>query len=182
MKKSEIGMIGVLSVGLLATPVAQAENGAIYDYAQVTHVEPIERQIEHRIPRESCWTEQVRHERSQPQPQSDSYLGPVLGGVIGGALGHAVGHRKRNKQVGAAVGAVVGATIGHEVTREKSAPVHQGYYYSHERRCETQYDLEYETRIVGYWVDYDYLGHSYRTRTTEHPGQRLRVRVRVDPA
>lgn len=161
----------------------RGETGAVaYDYAEVLHAEPIQHSFERRIPVENCWNEQVRNERARPEASS-SYLGPVLGAVIGGGLGNAVGHHKRNQQVGAAVGAVLGATVGHEITRDKSAGGSGvDVYYTNERRCDTTYEVEADHRTVGYWVTYQYRGQEYRTRMDSHPGQRIRVRVTVEPA
>lgn len=177
-----LGLAGLL---MLASADLRAESGRHRGggeptrWADVVDVTPIEERFEQRIPRESCWTEQVRQERER-YARDDSYLGPVLGGVIGGALGNAVGHQKRNKQVGAAVGAIVGATVGHEITRQRT-PLSPEVYYTSERRCETTYDVRQDYRTVGYWVTYRYYGEEYRTRLSEHPGDRLRVRVAVEP-
>ena len=75
---------------------------------------------------------------------------------------------------------MLGATIGHDVTRNR----HRGHtqvYYTHEKQCETRYDIEYYTETVGYWVTYDYLGRRHKTRMNQDPGDRIRVRVRVEP-
>ncbi|WP_020405888.1 glycine zipper 2TM domain-containing protein [Hahella ganghwensis] len=149
-------------------------------YARVMDVEPIVNTREQRVPVENCWTEQVRHEEHVPG-KNQNYTGTVLGGVIGGAVGHAVGHKKRNKQVGAAVGALLGAAIGHDVSQRSSTGSYNKVYYTNERRCDTTYDVSYYDETVGYWVTYQYDGQEYRTRMDQAPGDRIRVRVTVEP-
>ncbi|MBU6952707.1 glycine zipper 2TM domain-containing protein [Hahella sp. HN01] len=174
--------VAALSVTLAAPAFAGGRHhrgGSEFDYAKVVDVEPITKSVEHRTPRESCWTEQVRHEA--PRQSSDSYTGTILGGVIGGAIGNAVGHKKRNKQVGTAVGAILGASIGHDISNRGSTSYSESYY-SNERRCETTYDVEYVQETMGYWVTYKYQGREYRTRMDQYPGDRIRIRVTVEPA
>jgi uncharacterized protein YcfJ len=173
--------IALLTAAVAFTEPAYAERGrADLDYAQVVKVQPIVQTIGHRIPTETCWTERVRNERPVYRDRNDSLVGTVVGGVIGGAIGNAVGHHKPNKRVGAAVGALLGATIGHDATRSHGSRYTESYY-THERRCETQYDTEYSEETVGYWVTYNYLGHQHRTRMDQDPGDKIRVRVTVEP-
>ncbi|MBK8970858.1 MAG: glycine zipper 2TM domain-containing protein [Hahellaceae bacterium] len=170
----------MLTPAVFAQNYDQSSNAVWYDSADVTGVEPIYRNVERQIPVENCWTEQVRHESARPS-EGGSYLGPVLGAVIGGGLGNAVGHHKRNKQVGTAVGAVLGATVGHEITRQSDSGGGVDVYYTSERRCDTRYETEVDSRTVGYWVSYRYRGQDYRTRMDHAPGDRIRVRVTVEP-
>jgi uncharacterized protein YcfJ len=146
------------------------------DYAKVTHVEPIYREITHRVPRESCWTES----RYRRHDSNGSYTPTILGSVIGGALGNELGHSKKNKQVGAAVGAILGGSIGYDIGRRNN----KGGSYSepyNEQVCETEYTSEYEQKLVGYKVDYRYQGRIYHTRMNKHPGKRIKIAVNVTP-
>lgn len=180
-KVSEITRVSLLCTAIAFTLTANADHSAdSVDYAEVIDVQPIVKTMEHRLPAEVCWTERVRHERHHPGQQQQSFTGTVVGGVIGGALGHAVGNKKRNKQVGAAVGALLGATLGRDATRNHDRG-HTQSYYTHEKQCETRYDTEYYTETVGYWVTYDYLGRQHKTRMKRDPGDRIRVRVKVEP-
>ena len=162
----------------VATPAWAGSGNGRTDYAKVLDVEPIVHTVEDRIPRESCWTEQVRHE--DYRPNENGYTGTILGGVIGGAVGNAVGHKKKNKQVGAAVGALLGAAIGHDVSQRNSGG-RTNVYYTSERQCETSYEVSYREETVGYWVTYQYHGEQYRTRMDRAPGDKIRVRVTVEP-
>lgn len=185
LSKLNTKIVGVVFMAALA-PVAladrhgRANDPVWYDTADVTGVEPIYRNVERQVPVENCWTEQVRHETARAS-EGGSYLGPVLGAVIGGGLGNAVGHHKRNKQVGTAVGAVLGATVGHEITRQSESGGGVDVYYTSERRCDTRYETEVDSQTVGYWVNYRYRGQDYRTRMDHAPGDRLRVKVTIEP-
>jgi uncharacterized protein YcfJ len=178
---TRIAIAGLLITAMVVSLSAHAKRApSAVDYADVLDVQPIIETYQHRVPTESCWTEKVRNQRPLRRHQNDSLVGTVVGGVIGGAIGHAVGHKKRNKQVGTAVGALLGATIGHDATRSRSSS-HIESYYTHERRCETVYDTEYRDETVGYWVTYDYQGRQHRTRMNRDPGDRIRVRVTIEP-
>ena len=50
------------------------------------------------------------------------------------------------------------------------------------QRCDVRYEQEYEERIEGYRVTYEYNGREYTTRLPYDPGERIRVRVAVAPA
>lgn len=148
-------------------------------WAKVTEVEPITRSVQRSIPREECWTEQVRYEEPIDEPRS--YTGTILGGIIGGALGNAVGHKKKNKQIGTAVGAVLGATVGHDISNRGYSSPRSRVNYRNERRCETYHETHYEEEVIGYDVWYRYKGDEYQTRMNHRPGNKIKVRVNVEP-
>ena len=148
-------------------------------WAKVTDVEPITRTVRHNIPREECWNEQVRYE--EPTQGNRSYTGTILGGIIGGAIGNAVGHKKKNKQVGTAVGAVLGATVGHDISNGGYSNSGSRVSYRDERRCETHNEVTYEEEVIGYHVWYRYRGDEYKTRMNHRPGNKIKVRVQVEP-
>src|SRR5687767_5938729 len=62
-----------------------------YDYAPVTHVEPIVRQVRVETPNRECYDE-VRQVESRPHI-SDPEVGvrTLVGGLIGGVVGHQFG-------------------------------------------------------------------------------------------
>jgi uncharacterized protein YcfJ len=173
---------GLISLGLLSGMV---EAGSRYqkdnhhrDFAKVTHVQPIVVQSERRTPRRECWEEEVRYET--PRQQRKSYTGPILGGIIGGAIGNELGAGQDNKKVGAVVGAVLGASIGNDISHNRSHRDNRVQYRT-ERRCNVEHDVEYYERITGYNVTYRYNGRTYHTRMDNHPGKRIKVRVKVVP-
>ncbi len=45
-----------------------------------------------------------------------------------------------------------------------------------------QYGQASNNRVSGYNVTYEYGGRTYSTRTNYNPGNRIRVRVNVDPS
>ena len=91
-----------------------------------------------------------------------------------------MGHHKSNKQVGTVVGALLGGSIGADVARRNryyDAPVG----YRTEEVCNVVQDIVDEERLAGYDVTYRYAGSTYTTRMRNHPGDSIRVRVRVTP-
>ena len=171
--KSRLGLSSALLAFGLGSVSAQA---AQYDEAQVLSAEPIYRTVTHTVPRETCYDEEVPYTQ-RPRAGVTSTL---VGAVIGGALGNAVGHKKRNKQVGTAVGALLGGSIGADISRHRRG--NEVVRYRTERVCEVVEDVREEEQLTGYRVRYAYLGNEYSTRTRQHPGDTLRVRVRVTPA
>ena len=176
-------ILGATALALMTAPLAEAgprgRHDGLTDYARVVSVEPITRQIESRTPHESCWAERVRAERERA-PRDESATGTIVGAIVGGALGNAVGHRKENKRIGTAVGAILGASVGHDLSRDRT-PDGTDVYYRNERRCSTTYTVDYTTETVGYWVTYKYRGETFTTRMDHDPGDRIRVRVTVEP-
>lgn len=111
----------------------------------------------------------------------------VIGGLVGAALGSKVGGGSA-RYATAAVGSMVGGMAGREVyesaqrnkeeqTRRTRVtvcdPVHDG--------DDSRYSTSVPDDIGGYDVTYEYAGREYVTRTSYHPGDRIRVRVDVRP-
>lgn len=148
-----------------------------YEYADVIEARPIYQLIEVSEPYEQCWEEEVAIDRYPVRRGSNT---PVLvSTIIGGAIGNAVGNGKSNKRVGAVVGAVLGHSIGRDIVRsERRSRVRD---YEIVQRCETAYEQREEERLVGYRVTYIYDGEERTIRTDTDPGDRIRLRVSVQP-
>jgi len=148
-----------------------------YDWARVTHVEPIYQQIRTRVPRQSCWNEQVR---VQHRRHNESYTDEILGAVVGGAVGNALGRgsNSKNRRYKTVIGAALGASVGHDIGQRQS----RGHHYETQRRCTVSHDVEYYDEVTGYRVTYRYKGRTYKTRTQHRPGKRIKVQVNVQPA
>src|SRR6185295_13662318 len=108
----------------------------------------------------------------------------LLGGIIGAAIGNQIGHGD-GRRAATAAGAVIGATIGHN-TGERRAERDAGPVYTESRpyeaqRCEVHQEDRYEDRVEGYRVTYVYAGRRQTTQLPYDPGDRIRVRVDVQP-
>ena len=104
----------------------------------------------------------------------------ILGGIIGAAIGNQIGHGD-GRRVATVAGAVVGTAIGHDAsTRAPQRVVTESRPYDAER-CEVRYDERVEERIEGYRVTYEYNGIRQTTQLPYDPGDRIRVRVNVQP-
>lgn len=147
-----------------------------WDYARVVDVDPIYRGVRVRHPREVCTeepvTERVVH-RGHPNPGA-----VLLGAVVGGVIGHQFGGG-HGQDVATAAGAVIGANHAANRSSHGSHVTERTVY---ETRCETVRETRHVSRIDGYDVTYRYNGRLFHTRTEEHPGSRIRVRVDVEPA
>jgi uncharacterized protein YcfJ len=173
MKKQSV----TLGAILLATAVA-AQAGhpqRFQDSAKVVSVEPVYRTVEITTPERHCWDQEVERYR----PGQHSYVGTVVGGIIGGVVGHKVGRGGHGRDAATVAGALLGSAIGHDISHQNAG----GYYATNtERRCEVTHKTTYEEELVGYDVTYRYQGRLFTTRTREHPGNRIPVKVDVRPA
>lgn len=160
---------------LVAAPLAQARpDGEGWDYARVLSAEPIWHTVEVRTPRREC-TEEPVTERTVHRGHSDP--GSILiGAVIGGVIGHQFGSGRGNDAATAA-GAVIGASQGARGSYQNGRVVERTVM---ETRCRRATEVRSERRIDGYDVTYKYRGRIYTTRTERDPGDRIRVRERMD--
>jgi uncharacterized protein YcfJ len=145
-----------------------------YDYARVTHVEPIVRQVSVETPNRECYDD-VRTVESRPHI-SDPEVGTrtLIGGLIGGVIGHQFGSGS-GRDAATIAGAAIGAGVGYDAAARRSASTREEIV----QRCEVRYEKRYEERVDGYRVSYEYNGREYTTRLPYDPGDRIRVRVAV---
>jgi hypothetical protein len=112
----------------------------------------------------------------------------VIGGVIGAALGSQVGGgsaRYATSAIGSMVGGIAGQRVYESSHRQQRLgtvqicdPVSSNNGYGDGYG---QYSQVNDGRIVGYDVTYEYNGRTYTTRTNYNPGNRMRVRVDINP-
>ena len=194
---------GLISAGLLLTgQAAFADHGnpygpgpgngqwrggppaSDYAYARVVDVDPIVRHVRITEPKRECWTETRSEDvsytesvgpRSRPSPGA-----MILGGIIGAAVGNQIGHGD-GRRAATVAGAVIGTAIGHNASsRPEQRVVTESRPYEAEH-CEVRNDERFEDRIDGYRVTYEYNGIRQTTQLPYDPGDRIRVRVDVQP-
>jgi uncharacterized protein YcfJ len=159
----------ISALGLCALPLAQA--GDFEDFGRVVRVQPRVEQV--RQPRQECRTEYVQ----APVQQQRGSGGTVVGGIAGALLGSQVGGGN-GKVAAAAAGAIAGAMVGDHVENDNRGYGNQVQEQA-VRQCRTVEAVE--TRNAGYDVTYEYHGHNYTTLTNREPGDRIRLRVSVEP-
>lgn len=177
-----VGVTGVAGSALASPPPwsnSRHNRGhSEYDYAPVTHVEPIVRQVRVETPRRECWDE-ARYVESRPHISDPAVGGrTLLGGIIGGVIGHQFGSG-RGRDAATVAGAMIGAGVGYDSAARRYS---SGGREEVVQRCDVRYEEDYEERIEGYRVTYEYNGREYTTRLPYDPGERIRVRVAVAPA
>ena len=100
-------------------------------------------------------------------------FGAILGGVIGSQFGGGSGKT---------LATIAGATIGGAVARGAQDQRYPSQHYTTiEQRCYLETNWRDEERVVAWDVRWTYQGKTYHSRMNEHPGDRIRVRVSVDP-
>ena len=166
---------------LISAPSAYAyhdddDDGRYWAKARVVDADPIYREVRVREPRQVCEDVPVV-ERTTYRGHSDP--GAVLvGAVIGGVIGHQFGGGS-GRDAATAAGAFIGANHAANNTYRSGRVVEREVV---ETRCETVRAARYEERLDGYDVTYKYHGRLYHTRTAQHPGRTIKVRVSVTPA
>lgn len=167
----------VVIVAMLGFAGGSLQAETSYEYAQVVESRPIYQVVEVSTPQEQCWEEEVAIDRYSDRSRSRTPL--LVSSIIGGAIGNAVGHNKSNQRVGAVLGAMLGHSIGRDIISHREQP--QIREYQTVQRCETVYQQHEEERLVAYHVTYLYNGEEYSVRTDSDPGDRIRIRVSVQP-
>lgn len=179
-------LVGALMLGLMATgasaqdarypgpppggPPPGADDNAHYGWADVLRADPVQGVTRTEVPQQQCYDQQV----VQHDP-GNSAAGTVLGAVIGGVLGHTVG-KGDGRTAATVAGAVAGGAVGNHVSDQG------GDYETTQTRCRQVSSVSEQRRIIGYDVEYRYRGEVYMSRLSYDPGERLRVRVSVEPA
>jgi uncharacterized protein YcfJ len=167
--------LAVLSVSNAAT--AGHGSDSFYDDARVIQVKPIYRETAGYYPREHCWNEQVYRERKDDHYD---YVPIITGAIIGGVVGNQFGSG-RGKDAMTLAGALLGGAVGRNIGNDYYDDRNRGGYTTTEHRCEYREDFRPRKQLDGYRVKYRYQGKVFHTRTREHPGRWMRVRVTVDP-
>lgn len=141
-------------------------------WADVLRVDPVYDRVQTSSPRQEC--EDVRVDRREDS--GNRAAGTVIGAIVGGVLGNTVG-KGDGRKAATVVGAVAGGAVGNNVAKGDDR-----YYSDTERRCRTVQDTSEERRVIGYDVQYRYRGDVYMSRLNFDPGERMRVRVSIEPA
>ena len=139
-------------------------------YGKVLRVRPIYETVEVAVPETHCGESYLAEVVAEPDQAA--LAGAVTGGIVGGIAGDQIGQGPE-RSVMTVAGVVAGAAIGY-----KAGPTVAEWFPASEwlpGECSTVEHVETRDHLVGYRVKYRYRGQIYHTRTTEHPGKRIRV-------
>ena len=160
-------------LGFAALPLAHAVE--FEDYGRVVRVSPRVEQV--RQPRQECRTDYVQQPVQQQQQRSPG--GAIIGGIAGALLGNQVGGGS-GRAAATAAGAIGGALVGDRVDNDGRP---QGQAYTQEQAVRQCRNVDaYESRTVGYDVTYEYRGKNHTAFMQRDPGNRIALRVSVEPA
>lgn len=175
------GAIGAVSLPAAAKKYRDYSN-TTYDHAKVVDVVPVIETFQVNRPVEECWDEQVRRPSHLSGRGHYTRTPEILGGIIGAAIGNQFGSG-RGKKVATVAGAVLGASVGRDTKYRNRhydrADRHAGYETV--QRCEVRESFTTEERVIGFDVAYKYRGNVFHTRMDQDPGDKIKVRVTVDP-
>lgn len=154
---------------LLGFSSSQALADTRYDYAKVINVNPVYQYVTVKQPVEQCYPVQQTHRYTSNQRERTQST--IAGAVIGGVIGNVIGDNRASTVTGAIIGGAIG---NHSQKPQYSSPVTQ--------HCETHYEPAKKVRkIRGYNVKYRYRGEAYNTFMDQHPGNKVKVSVKVSP-
>ena len=186
------GVIGAVSLPAAANKYRDFNNSA-FDHAKVVGVEPLYESYQVNDPVEQCWDERVpRQTRHNNRRGEYSRTPEILGGIIGAALGNRFGHGDGRK-IATVAGAVLGASVGRDVKRQNrnrhgnrhaDKRYDRGYEnanYEVVQRCEVRDNYTTKQQLVGYDVAYKYRGNVFHTQMDQRPGDKIKVKVTVNP-
>lgn len=180
MKKSFTQILKTVSALSLSTGALWMSSSALaqtqYVYADVLESRPIYQSVTVSAPREECWQEKVKVRDSH---RSGSRTPALISAIVGGAIGNAVGNNSSSRKVGTVVGAVLGHSVGRDIVAANNR--HEPAHYQTVRHCEVVDEYYDEERLMGYQVKYRYNGENYSVRMDDDPGERIRLRVQVEP-
>lgn len=148
-----------------------APDNAKVAWADVLRVDPIYENVQTSNPRQVCDDVPVERRVDSGNKAAGTVLGAIVGGVLGSTVGKGDGRRAAT-----VAGAVVGGAVGNSVAQGDDS-----YYEGVERRCRMIQDVAQERHLVAYDVQYRYRGDVYMSRLDFDPGDRLRVRVSIEP-
>ena len=160
-----------------ALPFAQA--GDFEDRARVVRVQPKVEQINR--PRQECKTEYVQVPVQQAPTQQRNVGGAILGGLAGALVGNQIGGGT-GRTTATAAGAIAGAMLGDRAQNDGQASNNNAPQQVTEQAVKQCRTVDaWESRTVGYDVTYDYRGRNYTSVMAYDPGQRIKLRVSVEP-
>ena len=116
--------------------------------------------------------------------KSKSRTPDILGAVIGGAIGNQFGNGDGRK-IATVAGAVLGGSIGRDF--RKSGSHKRSYASNHKsaykvvQHCDVVDSYVTKKKIVGYDVAYKYRGNVFYTNLNRHPGDKIKVKITVNP-
>jgi len=166
-------VLALLAGGVHAQDVRPQGNddNSHYGWADVLRADPVQAVVRTTVPQQQCQDQTVVQ-----QNPGNTTGGTILGAVVGGVLGNTIG-RGGGRALSTAVGAVAGGAVGGQVAANSGSQTAQTV-----TSCRQVNAISDQRRIVGYDVEYRYRGEVYTSRLTYDPGERLRVRVSVEPA
>ena len=191
-------LIAAVVIGAVSLPAAAGKHrghsnysNANFDYARVVSVNPVFETYQVNHPVEHCWNEQMQvHDRAysnNSRHRNKSATPVILGAIIGGIVGNRVGKSGggRSRDVATVAGAVLGGSVASDVKRNNRRNHYDNGYqttrYETVQRCELQDSYVTKQKVVGYDVAYKYRGNVFHTKTNKHPGDKIKVKVSVNP-
>jgi uncharacterized protein YcfJ len=179
MNRIRLALTLVAGLVVAAPLAARPPRHTDYVYATVERVEPIVRYVTVDRPRRECRDEVVYEPLPDNRPLR-SAVPTLAGGIIGGVIGSEISNR-RNRGALTLAGAVAGAAIATDVAVRNHRYRSGQFQAVTVERCDIVSERFTEERIDGYNVIYRYQGRRYTMRTSQHPGDRVRLRVSVVP-
>jgi len=160
MKKIMLSVTMLLSINVFAYDLREPIHEQGYnenEYVEIMKIpviktEPNYVSEEIKKPVERCFDHEVREQRIERHETKDTNsigIDTVIGGVAGVAIGNQIGHGS-GKDAAKVVGGIGGAVIANNLRDSKPNYEERGNERRVEKRCEIEYVITREDRVVGY--------------------------------
>lgn len=183
MSKLKLPFVAAAALMLSWTGVAHAEHqrddAVRYAYANVVDVQPIVRYVTVETPVRECYQVERKVRKRRRGNDGNVAGAAIMGGILGGLIGNQFGSGN-GRDAATAAGFIIGSSVAAENARD-SAGRSSRTVRKQVRQCDVTYESREEERIDGYNVTYVFRGNEYRTRMRRDPGDKIKVRVLVEP-
>ncbi len=160
----------LFSAAILLASLPAVHAADFEDFGRVVRVTPQVEKVNR--PHQECRTEYVQVQQQQQRGVGGSIVGGIAGALLGSNIGSGNG-----RTAATAAGAIAGAVVGDRVENQNGQPA--GVQEQAVKQCRTV--DSWESRTTGYEVVYDYRGRNYTSYMSSDPGERVRLRVSVEP-
>jgi len=123
-----------------------------------------------------------KNKYSKHRRDNDKVMATVVGAAIGGTVANQIFKHSDLRDIGTITGAFIGGAVANDIHHDRDS---HNYRVSTTKRhphkhCKVKYK---NVKVLDhYQVTYRYKGNYFTTATNTHPGKKLRIKVKVEPA
>lgn len=163
----------------LTLSTLQANGTTYYDYAKVTHSEPIYEYVYERIPQEECVEEKVRIPRKSDNYYNSNAIGldTIIGATTGVVIGNQIG-KGNGRTAAKIIGGLMGGAIANNL-RDNERYSNVGHDYEIRTRCYDRSKSVQRKMLTGYKNYFIYNGQEH-FKVTHKAKKRIKITHSID--